>query len=107
MSDDTFVGVDWRWWVANTGGVVLTGVLAARTGRRDLVWLFRGAVAVHVTEAVYAHRVARRAGYTRSAPRWAAQTLGVGFPSLVALHGAIRDDRTLGDPPSIPGVGRD
>jgi hypothetical protein len=83
---DTFVAVDRRWWVTNTGGVALTGVLAAATGRPALRRLFRAAVAIHVAEALYSYRAARRAGFTTSAPRWALQALGVGFPSLIALR---------------------
>lgn len=93
MNRDTFVPVDARWYVANVGGVVLTGLLAAITRWRWLRWLFWAAVGVHVTEAAYAYRSARAAGFSESAPRWAAQTLGVGFPSLFAL----RDARTASD----------
>ena len=85
---DTFVAVDRRWWLSNTGGIVVTGVLAAVTGRPALQRLFRTAVAIHVGEALYTYGAARRAGFTTSAPRWALQTLGVGFPSLMALRDA-------------------
>ena len=88
---DAFVPVEGFWWVSNTGGIVLTGVLAAATGRRGLRWLFWGAVATHVVEAVYTYQAARRAGFTH-AGRWALQTLGVGFPSLLALRDATRDE---------------
>ncbi len=74
------------WWVANAGGVALTGVLAARTGSRGLHRLFWGAVATHAVEAAYAYRAARRAGLERHATAWALQTLAVGFPSLAALR---------------------
>ena len=85
---DTFVAVDRRWWLTNTGGIVVTGVLASVTGRPALKRLFRTAVAIHVGEALYSYGSARRAGFTSSAPRWALQTLGVGFPSLIALRAA-------------------
>ena len=91
MTDDTFVAVDRRWWLTNTGGVVLTGVLAAITGRRPLQRIFRAAVAIHVGEALYSYGAARRAGFTTSARRWALQSLAVGFPSVTALRAAIRD----------------
>jgi hypothetical protein len=104
MTDpDTFATVDPRWWLANTGGVVVTGVLAAATGRPALRRIFRAAVAIHVTEALYSYRAARRAGFTASAPRWALQTLGVGFPSLIALHAAIQ----VGAPKDEPSGARD
>ena len=88
---DTFVAVAPRWWVTNAGGVALTGVLAARTGRRGLRWLFWGGVGIHVAEAVYTYQAAREAGFTRTASRWALQTLGVGFPSLQVLAATKRD----------------
>ena len=87
---NTFVAVDRRWWLTNTGGIVVTGVLASVTGRPALKRLFRTAVAIHVGEALYTYGSARRAGFTSSAPRWALQTLGVGFPSLIALRAARR-----------------
>ena len=89
--EDTFVAVAPAWWATNVGGVALTGLLAARTGRRGLRWLFWGAVAVHVAEALYTYSAARRAGFRATAARWALQTLGVGFPSLQALAAATRD----------------
>jgi hypothetical protein len=88
ITADTFVPVDRRWWLTNTGGIVVTGLLAAVTGRSGLRRLFRAAVAIHVGEALYSYGAARRAGFTTSAPRWALQTLGVGFPSLIALRAA-------------------
>jgi hypothetical protein len=96
--DDTFVAVAPGWWVTNTGGIVLTGLLAARTGRRSLRRLFFAAVAVHVAEAGYTYARASRAGFRASAHRWALQTLGVGFPSLIALHDAIAAAPATGGP---------
>ena len=93
--EDTFVPVGSRWWLSNTGGIALTGLLAALTGRRALRWIFWGEVGIHAAEALYTYRAAREAGFTRSANRWALQTLGVGFPSLVALH-AARDAADAG-----------
>ncbi len=87
----TFVGVAPHWYLTNTGGLVLNGVVAAVTKRRTVRLLFWGAVAMHLGEAFYSYRAARRAGFTESAPRWALQTLAVGFPSLVALRAAQRD----------------
>lgn len=85
-SADRFLPVAPFWWITNFGGVVLTGVLAAATDWLPLWLIFAGAVALHVGEAIYAYRAAHAAGFTRSAPRWALQTLGVGFPSLQALR---------------------
>lgn len=89
MSRDTFVPVAPGWYVSNTGGIVLTGLLAAVTGRRTLRVTFWAGSALHVAEAVVAYRKAQAAGFTESAPRWALQTLAVGFPSLLALNAAI------------------
>lgn len=85
---DTFVPVAKHWYVINTGGLVLNGVVAAVSGRRLARWSFYGGVVLHVGEAAYAYAAANRAGFTRSAPKWALQTLAVGFPSLIALHEA-------------------
>lgn len=101
---DAFVPVDRRWWVTNTGGIALTGVLAAVTGRRALQRLFRAAVAIHVGEALYSYGAARRAGFTTSASRWALQTLGVGFPSLIELRATIRA-AAVGPPIGLGGAG--
>jgi hypothetical protein len=84
----TFIGVAPYWYLTNTGGVLMNGVLALTTKKRSYQLLFWGAVAVHVAEAAYTYRVARNAGFTQSAPRWAVQTLAVGFPSLIALRKA-------------------
>ncbi|MCU1354582.1 MAG: hypothetical protein JWM05_3791, partial [Acidimicrobiales bacterium] len=54
--------------------------------RRALQRLFAGAAALHIAEATYAARGARRAGLAPGP--WAAQTLVVGFPSLLQLRRA-------------------
>jgi len=88
---DAFVAVEPRWWVSNFGGMVVYGVVALRSHSRLLRLGFAAAVALHVGEAVYAYRSARAAGLHDSAPRWALQTLGVGFPSLAALRATISE----------------
>jgi len=60
---DRFVPVAAGWWVSNFGGVVLTGIVAARSRRPAMRALFASAVALHIGEAVYAYRSARAAGY--------------------------------------------
>jgi Transmembrane protein 254 len=91
MSDGpAFVSVAPGWWLANAGGVALTGLLAARTGRRSLRLLFTGAVLTHAVEAVVTYERARRAG-SRQPGAWALQTLAVGFPSLGALRAATAE----------------
>jgi hypothetical protein len=100
--DDTFVAVAPSWWVANTGGVLLTGLLAALTGRRSLRRLFRAAVTIHIVEAGYSYVRASRAGFRTHAVRWALQTLAVGFPSLIALHAAVRAHAPAAEPSPPP-----
>jgi hypothetical protein len=88
---DRFVAVAPSWYVSNLGGVIVTGIVARRSGRPSLRMLFAVAVALHVGEAGYAYATARRAGLTGSATRWGLQTLAVGFPSLGALRTVIRN----------------
>ncbi len=88
---DTFVLAAPKWWVGNLGGIVVTGIVARRSGRPGLRLLFRLAVALHAGEAAYTYVAARRAGFTRSAPKWALQTLALGFPSIQALRAAGAD----------------
>lgn len=82
----TFVPVAPMWWVSNFGGLVVNGIIATRRKSTLTRVVFGAAVATHVAEAAYAYRVARREGFTDDAWKWGLQTLGVGFPSLVALH---------------------
>lgn len=85
---DTFEAVAPFWYATNLGGLVMSGVVAAATGKRLAKLSFWGGVALHVGEAAFAYAAANRAGFTRSAPKWGLQTLAVGFPSLRALHAA-------------------
>ena len=90
MSDaTTFLPVAPKWWASNFGGMVVYGAVASRSQSRLLRLGFAAAVALHVGESIYAYRRARAAGFEDSAPRWALQTLGVGFPSLLALTEVI------------------
>ncbi len=85
----TFVAVAPHWWVSGLGGLALSGVVAARSGRRFPKIAFVGGVALHVGEAAYSYHLARQAGFNASANKWFLQTLGVGFPSLTALRQSI------------------
>ncbi len=97
MSRTTFVPVAPAWYASNTGGLVLTGLLAARTRRRLLWFVLAAGTATHVVEAAVAYRKAHAAGFTDAAPKWGLQTLAVGFPSLMALNAAIEEStRELG-----------
>ncbi len=85
------------WWVAVLGGLGLTALLAfdpaayALWARRVtdalspavLQAMLVVAVVLHVGEALYAWRLARRSGFPAGA--WFSQTLLVGFPSLRLL----------------------
>jgi Transmembrane protein 254 len=87
------------WFLLLDGGIVLLTLLVfsddayarakvrleSRLPSRDtLVGLLIGTVVIHTAEAFAAGRVARRRGLS---PRgWRAQTLVVGFPSLLALR---------------------
>ena len=88
---DRFTAVAPGWWVTNFGGMVVTGIVAVRSHRPALRLLFGVAAGHHVGEATYSNEAPRRAGLTGSAPRWALQTLALGFPSLGALRAVIRD----------------
>jgi len=87
----TFVPVPRVWWITNFGGLVTNAVVARRRRSRGLGLLFAVAAATHVAEAVHAWRFARRAGLDADAGRWAVQTLGVGFPSVLALHDLVAE----------------
>lgn len=87
----TFVAVGPRWWVSNFGGMVLSGITAARSRSKLVKAGYAVAVATHVGEAVYAFTMAKRAGFEDDAWRWGLQTLGVGFPSLIALHALLAE----------------
>jgi len=95
--NDAFVPVARMWWVTNFGGLVVNGVMAARSPSKIKRGIFAAAVVTHVAEALYAYRIAQNAGLGDEATRkWGLQTLGVGFPSLIALHGLIDDRAAAG-----------
>ena len=92
----------WPWFVLLDGGIVTLTALAASeeahraaseaspVGLPDRPTLRRMLVAtaaIHVGEALVAHRIARRHGLAAGA--WARQTFVVGFPSLLALRRRI------------------
>jgi hypothetical protein len=93
VTESRFVLVAPGWWVSNFGGAIATGVLALRRPSRLTRFVFVGTVTTHAAEAVYAYRAARRRGPDADAWKWALQTLAVGFPSLLALHEVIQEDR--------------
>lgn len=93
MTDDRdFVPVAPGWWVSNFGGIVTSGIVAARTRRPLLRWVFALGAVTHVVEGAVAYRRARTAGLGEDAARrWGLQTLGVGFPSLIGLGRLLRE----------------
>ena len=95
--NDAFVPVAPMWWVTNFGGLVVNGVMAARSPSKIKRGIFAAAVVTHVAEALYAYRIAQNAGLGEEATRkWGLQTLGVGFPSLIALHGLLNERESAG-----------
>ncbi|MCU0271175.1 MAG: transmembrane protein 254 [Acidimicrobiales bacterium] len=104
IAADTFARPHWLWLATVQPALALLGACALSgradaalrdaglplPGRRVLQAAFWGTVVVHAGEAVAAHRWAGRAGLSRSAGRWAAQTFFMGFPSLLALRRTAR-----------------
>ncbi len=88
---DHFELVAPHWWVSNLGGMIMSGFVASRSKSKLVRLGFVLAATTHVVEAAYAYNAAKRAGFDQSAPKWALQTLAVGFPSLIALHAAKAD----------------
>ena len=91
------------WWVALGGGLGLlmalafvpeayafwrrhVGPMMPRRALQAIAWV---AIGLHVGEATYAYRLARRYGMS-SAGRWAWQTLMLGYPSLRLLQKKVR-----------------
>jgi hypothetical protein len=93
---DTFVPVAPVWWVTNLGGLVVNGIVATRSSSRIKRTIFAAALVTHGAEAAYAYCVARREGLGDDAVKWGLQTLGVGFPSLIALHGLLEERAAAG-----------
>jgi hypothetical protein len=70
-----FQGFDatfYAWWISHMHGL---------PGRSVMMWIFIACVPIHVYEAVYVFRTARRLGMTRSQRAWTLQTFFLGFPS--------------------------
>lgn len=93
------------WFVGFDGGLAVLTVLALSPSAHAAVQaraplpsrsVLRGvlglAVALHVGEAVAAHRIAARHGLPVAS--WTRQAFVVGFPSLLALRRTIRSRRT-------------
>lgn len=92
------------WWIAIGGGLGLLFALAfvpeayafwrkhvgPMMPRRVLQGIAAAAIALHVGEATYAYRIAKRRG-VKGAGRWAWQTLLLGYPSLRLLLRRIRE----------------
>jgi hypothetical protein len=88
------------WWVAILGGLGLLGVLGMHAGayavwaryvtglfsQTQLFRIFVLSYVIHLGEALWARRLARRSGLHASANGWAFQTFLIGFPSLRLLR---------------------
>jgi hypothetical protein len=89
----------WAWFALLDGGIVALVILASHEGAHTVAsraspaplpsqevcrYMLVGTVAIHVAEAAFAGRMARRRGLSPGG--WRRQTLTVGFPSLLALR---------------------
>lgn len=101
----TFASPNLGWYVLLDGGMVLLATLVSNPrayerckpvlplpSRKALGWILAAATAVHVGEGAYAYKAAKRRGFGKSAPCWAAQTFVVGFPSLLKMASLARVD---------------
>ena len=79
------------WWITNFGGIVVNGIIAARSKKRIARITFALGVGYHVVAAGYAYSTARGAGLDDDAWKWGLQTLAVGTPSLRALNAMLRE----------------
>jgi hypothetical protein len=87
----TFRPVAPYWWITNFGGIVVNGVLAARSKKRIPKITFALGAGYHVVAAGYAFYTAREAGLDDDAWKWGLQTLAVGTPSVRALNAMLQE----------------
>jgi hypothetical protein len=87
----TFEPVAPHWWIANFGGIVANGIVAARSKKRLVKVAFALGAGYHVIAAGYAYYTAREAGLDDAAWKWGLQTLAVGTPSVRALNRVLRE----------------
>ena len=87
----TFRPVPPYFYLTNLGGLLVNGIIAARSKKRIVRLTFALGAATHVVEAGYAYNAARRAGLHDDAWKWGLQTLAVGFPSLRELNTVLRE----------------
>jgi len=91
------------WFLLLDGGLISLKLLALHKPTYDKVRetiplpeqselqrLLAGTAVVHVGEAIWAYRRAKRHGLGDAAGKWAVQTFVVGFPSLLAQRRLIR-----------------
>jgi len=90
-STSTFRPVAPHWWITNFGGIVMNGIIAARSKKRIAKLTFVLGAGYHVVAAGYAFYTAREAGLEDDAWKWGLQTLGVGTPSLRALNTMLQE----------------
>jgi hypothetical protein len=88
------------WWALVLGGLTIlawqgfsapfyawwTGHINPLPGQSFMRWLFIACAPIHIFEAIYCYRLARRLGLRRSAAGWSAQTFFLGFPSTRLLR---------------------
>ena len=78
-------------WFTNLGGILVNGIVAARSKRRIAKVTFALGAGYHVIAAGYAYYAAREAGLDDDAWKWGLQTLAVGTPSVRALNRVVRE----------------
>jgi hypothetical protein len=86
----TFRPVAPYWYFTNLGGIVVNGIVAARSKKRIPKLTFALGAGYHVIVAGYAFYAAREAGFD-DAWKWGLQTLAVGTPSMRALNAVLQE----------------
>ncbi len=92
------------WWVIVLGGLTVLGLLGFNDAfyawytdalmplpaQSVMAWIFIGCVPIHVFEAWYAYRLARRLSLVKSAVGWSVQCFLLGYPSTHLLRKRAR-----------------
>ena len=89
----------WIWKIIVWGGLGLLAIMAFSgdfyamwnrelyqlPAQSTLAWIFVACVPVHLFEALYAYRLARKLGLDATAASWAWQCFAIGFPATWLL----------------------
>lgn len=88
------------WWFVVLGGLTILGLQAFSPrfyawwtqhanplpGQGVMLAIFIACIPIHIFEAIYVYRVARKLGLRHSAVGWSVQTLFLGFPSTRLIN---------------------